>query len=249
LAVWCEDEAGPFQAVPHPGYSWQPQSHPATQPHEYVRGGTAKILTLFQPATGQVRLQPVTRSTNAILHPWLQTTLAEIVAALPAVAAPIDSDQTRRLWRAWQEGLTVRFTLPCELPPLRLLLIWDNLTGHKTPEMVLWLCRHGIMPLYTPLGGSWLNLAEAIQRILKRRALAGQHPQSPVEIGAWFEQTAQAWNQQPTPFVWDGRRRQRRRKHPRDSYPIGGAPVSTPRSLPHGWRGHVQYRMPCQMTH
>ena len=219
------------------------------QPHEYVRGGTAKILTLFQPATGQVRLQPVTRSTNAILHPWLKTTLAEIVAALPTVAAPIDSDQTRRLWQAWQEGLTVCFTLPRELPPLRLLLIWDNLTGHKTPEMVLWLCRHGIMPLYTPLGGSWLNLAEAIQRILKRRALDGQHPQSPTEIGAWFEQTAQAWNQQPTPFVWDGKRRQRRRGWPGDGHRIGRATAHTPRSLTHGGRDHVEYRTPCQMTH
>jgi transposase len=58
--------------------------------------------------------------------------------------------------------------------------------------------------VYTPLGGSWLNMAESIQRILKRRALAGQHPQSPAEIGTWFEQTAQAWNRQPTPFVWHG---------------------------------------------
>ena len=54
LAIWCEDEAGPFQAVPQPGSSWQPQGHPATWPHEYVRGGTCKVLTLFHPATGQV---------------------------------------------------------------------------------------------------------------------------------------------------------------------------------------------------
>jgi transposase len=235
--------------VPHPGRSWRPQGEPATQPHEYVRGGTAKILTLFHPATGQVRLQPVARSTNAIVHPWLKATLAEIVAALPAGAAPLDGAQNRRLWQAWQEGLTVRFTLPPDLPPLRLLLVWDNLTGHKTPEMVLWLCRHGIMPLYTPLGGSWLNLAEAIQRILKRRALDGQHPQSPAEIGAWFEQTAQAWNQQPTPFVWNGKRRQRRRRRPGDGYLIGGAMAHSSRSLPHDWRGHVKYRTSCQMTH
>jgi hypothetical protein len=26
---------------------------------------------------------------------------------------------------------------------------------------VLWLVAHGIMPLYTPLSGSWLNMAEA----------------------------------------------------------------------------------------
>jgi hypothetical protein len=41
---------------------------------------------------------------------------------------------------------------------------------------------HGIMPLYTPLSGSWLNMAESIQRILKRRALEGQQPQTPEEI-------------------------------------------------------------------
>ena len=52
-----------------------------------------------------------------------------------------------------------------------MLLVLDNLAGHKTPEFVDWLLANGIMPLYTPLGGSWLNLAESIQRILKRRAL------------------------------------------------------------------------------
>jgi hypothetical protein len=59
------------------------------------------------------------------------------------------------------------------LPPLRMLLVWGNLTGHKAAEMVVWHCQHGIMLLYTPLGGNWLNLAESIQRILKRRTLDG----------------------------------------------------------------------------
>src|SRR4051794_36667507 len=73
LSVWCEDEAGPFQAVPHPGVSWQPRGRPATQPHEYIRSGTTKILTLFHPASGQVRLQPAARGTNAVLHPWVDS--------------------------------------------------------------------------------------------------------------------------------------------------------------------------------
>src|SRR3712207_497746 len=94
LAVWCEDEAGPFQAVPHPGSSWRPQGRPATQPHEYVRGGTRKILTLFHPATGQVQLQPVGRCTNPILHGWLKERLAVILAALPAPVAPADAAET-----------------------------------------------------------------------------------------------------------------------------------------------------------
>ena len=235
LAVWCEDEAGPFQAIPHPGGSWRPQGRPATQPHEYVRGGTLKILTLFHPATGQVRLRPATSSTNPVLHGWLKETLAAIVAALPAEAGPSDPAATRARWQAWQEDLALHFTLPEPLPPLRMLLVWDNLAGHKTLEMVLWLCRHGIMPLYTPLGGSWLNMAESIQRILKRRALDGQQPSSPAEIGAWFEHTAEAWNRQPTPFVWNGKRRQRRqRRRPPpgdDRHRLGGSAACTQRPL------------------
>jgi hypothetical protein len=249
LAVWCEDEAGPFQAVPHPGGSWQPIGRPAIQPHEYVRGGTTKILTLFHPATGEVRVRPATRGTNAVLHGWLKQALAAIVAALPAAAEPGDPAATRALWEAWQQGLTVRFTLPERLPPLRILLVWDNLAGHKTPEMVLWLCRHGIMPLYTPLGGSWLNMAESIQRILKRRALEGQQPRSPAEIGVWFEQTAGNWNRQPTPFVWGGKRRQRRRRHIGDARPVGGSAAVTHQALPRPRMEQPEYRNPSQLTH
>jgi hypothetical protein len=139
----------------------------------------------------------------------------------------------------------VRLTLPEHLPPLRLLLVWDNLAGHKTPEMVLWLCQHGIMPLYTPLSGSWLNLAEAIPRILQRRARAGQHPHSPAEIGVWFEQTAQAWNLQPTPFVWNGKRRQRRHES-RARQSIGGAAAHTRRSLSRCRTSPKEYRVSCK---
>jgi hypothetical protein len=45
--------------------------------------------------------------------------------------------------------------------------------------MVEGLIQNGVMPLYTPLGGSWLNMAEPMQRILKGRAWDGQHPKTP----------------------------------------------------------------------
>ena len=102
------------------------------------------------------------------------------------------------------------------LPPLRLILIWDNLAGHLSWSIVQWLFQHGVLPLYTPIRGSWLNMAESVQRILVRRALAGQHPQSAAEIIQWLEDTVAGWNQAPTPFVWNGRRRERRlRPHQR----------------------------------
>jgi hypothetical protein len=75
---------------------------------------------------------------------------------------------------------------------------------------VRWLLAHGVMPLYTPLSGSWLNMAEAVQRIIVGRALAGEHPRSQAELIQWLEETVAGWNAAPTPFVWDGKRRERR---------------------------------------
>jgi hypothetical protein len=141
--------------------------------------------------------------------------------------------------------------LPEDLPPLRLLRVWDNLAGHKTPALVLWLCAQGVMPLDTPVGGSWLNRAESIARVLKRRALDGQHPHSPEEIGCWFEQTAQRWNEQPTPFVWNGKRRQRRRRSCGDqTHRLGGSGACTHRPLRRNRAtGASECQSPQQMTH
>jgi len=210
LPIWCEDEAGPYQAVPHAGAGWRPVGKPARQPHEYIRGGTAKLLTLFRPATGEVRARGVAGAPNAVLHPWLCAELAAILADLPPPPDRDDPAATRAAWTAWQAGLGRPITLRAVMPPLRMLLVLDNLAGHRTPELILWLFDHGVMPLYTPLGGSWLNMAESLQRIIVRRALAGQHPQTEAEVIAWLEETVAGWNAAPTPFVWGGKRRERR---------------------------------------
>jgi hypothetical protein len=195
--------------MPYHGQSWQAQGKPQPQGHEYLPQGTAKLLTLFHPRSGQVVVKGVTSSTNSVLHTWLKAELEQIVAKLPVVDMTPRA-ANRAAWERWQEGLTIRPTLPSELPPLRLLLVWDNLAGHKTPEMVVWLVGHGIMPLYTPLSGSWLNMAESIQRILKRRGLNGQHPHTAGEIIAWLEATARGWNRNSTAFNWAGKRAARR---------------------------------------
>ena len=127
LAVWNEDEAGPYQTVPYPGSSWQPEGEPATQPHEYIRNGTAKLLTLLHPATGEVRVKGVTSCPNAVLHPWLKDELTAILKTLPSPRYPLSPEENRAVWESWREGLTLRVTLPADLQPLRLLLIWDNL--------------------------------------------------------------------------------------------------------------------------
>jgi hypothetical protein len=245
LPVWCTDQAGPFQTVPHPGPSWQPEGEPARQPHEYLRDGTAKVLTLFHPADGHVRVEGVTSCPNTVLHGWLKQELAAVLAAMPAPPArPTASlGESRERWERWQEGLTVKPTLLDVLPPLRMLLVLDNLAGHKTPEFVCWLFEHGIMPLYTPVGGSWLNMAESIQRILKRRALDGQHPTGVEQIMGWFEAVARHWNLAPTPFIWGGKRATRRRRQRERRHRLGGSGACTRTPLRRGFGsnyGHKQ---------
>ena len=231
MALWCEDEAGAYQTVPYPGSHWCPAGHPQRHPHEYFRDGTAKLLTLFHPVSGQVRMKGVTHSPNVVLHRWLKEELTAILANLPP-PPPQTAEHTRALWQNWQEGLSCPFALGDTPPPLRLLLVMDNLAGHKSVEWVNWCYQQGILILYTPLGGSWLNMAESIQRIIKRRALDGAYPRTVETIIEWLEATAQGWNADPTPFVWGGRRQQRRRaQRERALHRLGGSGACTRRHV------------------
>ncbi len=142
--MWCQNEAGPSQAIPQEGASWQPEERPACQPHEYIRGGTATLLTLFHPVTGTVRVKGVTSAPNVVLHPWLQAELADILAALPpSPPVPLPADHPlRRHWARWARWLD-----GAPLPPLRLILVWDNLVGHTSAALLRWLTCHGVLPL------------------------------------------------------------------------------------------------------
>ena len=183
-----------------------------------------------------------------MLHPWLETELTAILAALPEPPAQSERE-CRAAWERWQAGLAIRFTLPERLPPLRMLLVLDNLRGHKTPALVLWLVEHGVMPLYTPLSGSWLNMAESIQRILLRRALAGETPTSPDDIIDWLEATARGWNADPTPFTWHGKRYLRRERSRRHHHALGGSGACARRPVHRRPTALDQWRRSRQLTH
>jgi hypothetical protein len=228
------DEAGPYQAIPQPGACWYPQGLPGRRPHEYVRGGTAKLLTLFRPATGELRAEPVRSAPNAVLHPWLKQELTAILAACPPPAELVPGTR----WNDWHAA--GQDPLPADLPRLRLLLVWDNLAGHHTPTMVQWCLAHGILPLYTPIAGSWLNMAESIQRIIVRRALAGQHPQTTQQLMDWLAATVRGWNADPTPFVWGGKRAARRQRVRERRHGLGGSGAMTRRPVCRGRPGACQ---------
>lgn len=192
------------------------------------------MLTLFCPATAALRLKGVTRTPNTILHPWLMEQLTEILAQLPP-SLPLSLEDNLALWEKWQAGLTQVPSLGSgeDLPELRLLLVLDNLSGHHTPSFIIWLCEQGIMPLFTPLGGSWLNMAESIQHIIISRALNGTHPKEPQEIIDWLEETAEGWNRAPTIFEWNGKRKARRdRARQRHAHSLAKSGACTAQTVP-----------------
>jgi DDE superfamily endonuclease len=243
LPTWCMDEAGPSQAIPYAGPSWAVVGQPAHIPHESVRGGTAKRLTLCRPATGEVRALPVPSAPNAVLPPWLKQELAAILRERPPVEAGPGRHPADWEWRDAPLWDTLR------LPPVRLLLIWDNLKGHHTPDLVAWLLEHGVWPISTPLGGSWLNRAESVQRILVRRALDGQHPERAEQVIAWLAAAVQGGNADPTPFAWGGQRAARRQRARARRHALGGSGGDTRTPLPRHRPGRAARPLPIGYAH
>ena len=116
--MWALDQAGPFQSMPYPGSSLEPQGKPRRQPHQHLRNGTAKLMSLFHPATGRVQVKGVRSCANAVLHPWLKEQLRQILKTLPPLREPPSPKENPAVCKSWQEGLVVRVRLPKELPPL-----------------------------------------------------------------------------------------------------------------------------------
>ncbi len=181
LAVWTEDEAGPYQTVPYPGSGSELAADRRTE---------AKAPRICAPGNGQA-LEPVPsghrRGAGA-------RTQAHYQRGAPSLAQGRVHCDPRNL--ASTEGGAQRRAEPLRVEKLaggafgedylaRRIAAFENTLGlgqpYRTPhnaELLLWMFSRGIMVLYTPLGGSsWLNMSESIQRILLvHRALAGEHP-------------------------------------------------------------------------
>lgn len=65
------------------GNSWE-EGGARKLPHEYRRDGTAKLLALFHPQSGEVRARGVKSCMNVVLHGWLKEELAQDARHLAA---------------------------------------------------------------------------------------------------------------------------------------------------------------------
>jgi hypothetical protein len=185
--VVCFDEHGPLQPIPHRGRSWQPRGRPRCQRSTYRRNqGTRQLLALLHPRDGHVVsvLRPNRRK---------ETVLAFLLPALDRELA----------------------TLP---PTGKLYAILDNLNIHHAAEVGAWAAaperRDRIALCYTPTKGSWLNLVESFFRTLDRRVYDGTDYRTMQELETALAAGLGAWNANPTPFTWRGKRWRRRKRHP-----------------------------------
>src|SRR5216683_393719 len=85
--------------------------------------------------------------------------------AIPQPGATLPPEEQRPPAARWKTWLWPHENAE-GLPPLRIILVLDNLAGHLSPDLLGWFFYQGVMPLYTPVGGSWLNMAESVQRII-----------------------------------------------------------------------------------
>ena len=82
-------------------------------------------------------------------------------------------------------------------------VILDNLSTHKTPAVHRWLLRHRRFHFhFTPTYGSWMNLVERWFSALTTKKLQHSAHRNVKELAKDIRAWAEAWNENPTPFVW-----------------------------------------------
>lgn len=84
-----------------------------------------------------------------------------------------------------------------------IMLILDNLSTHKTLEVLLWALAHPrVRFLFQPTYAPWLNLIEPWWKTLRSLALKGRCFLNSDEIIHAIQAATEHWNRQRHPFEW-----------------------------------------------
>jgi transposase len=146
---------------------------------------------------------PVMPTTPArMTHDYVRHGTTSLFAALDVASGSVIAEHYSR--HRHQEFLrflrTIDKTVPAEFD---LHLICDNYATHKTPEVKKWLLRHPRFQVhFTPTSASWLNLVERWFAELTNRKLRRSAHRSVTELKTDVRAWINAWNAEPTPFIW-----------------------------------------------
>jgi transposase len=82
-------------------------------------------------------------------------------------------------------------------------VVLDNVSTHKTPDVVAWLAKHPRFTFhFTPTSASWMNQVETWFAILTRQALRRGSFENVRVLTAAIERFTREWNAGATPFTW-----------------------------------------------
>lgn len=103
-----------------------------------------------------------------------------------------------------QEFLRFLRRLDAEFPEsIALHLILDNYGTHGHERVRQWLAKHQRFVLhFIPTSSSWLNLVERWFEELSQKAVRRGAFRSVADLEHAIQEFMQAWNANPTPFVW-----------------------------------------------
>ena len=135
-------------------------------------------------------------------HDYVRNGTIDLFAALEIATGKVITDLRKS--HTATDFIAFLNKIDTEVPAeLKVHVILDNLSTHKTPAVHQWLLRHPRFHFhFTPTYGSWMNLVERwfsalTTKKLQRSAHARSRP-SPPTSQAWVD----TWNDNPRPFVW-----------------------------------------------
>jgi len=98
-------------------------------------------------------------------------------------------------------------------PPLRIVLVLDNRAWHLSYDLVEWFFKHGVMPLYTPVGGRCLE-HPLVGATYYRAACPGWPASKDASRDHRLVRANRGGleSEPNTPMPWNGKRRKRRER-------------------------------------
>ena len=105
--------------------------------------------------------------------------------------------------RTTKEFLTFLDHVDATWPTANLIVILDNLSVHKTLDVLLWALAHPrIAFLFQPTYSPWLNLIEPWWKTLRSLALRGNYFERPSDLALALYQAVDYWNKHRKPYLW-----------------------------------------------
>lgn len=134
-------------------------------------------------------------------HDYKRNGTLSLFAALEVATGQVTNETRARHTGA--DFLAFLRRLAREYPRGEVHVILDNVSTHKTPDVVAWLERQRRFTFhFTPTSASWMNQVETWFSILTRQAIRRGSFEDVRALAAAIERFTRDWNAGATPFSW-----------------------------------------------